>query len=542
MTLLADPAAIDLECFVSEPKAITVVVKAVQSQPCCPKCGQPSTSLHSHYQRIVADLPWHGVAIQLQLHSRKFRCQNSGCPQKVFCERLPNVVAAYARKTVRLNAALTMLAFALGGEAGARTACRLNLNTSGDTLLRRIRQASLPEVCPPTVIGVDDWAKRKGHSYGTILVDLQRRCPIDLLPDREAETLAAWLQAHPSVRVIARDRSGAYAEGARLGAPQAQQVADRWHLLKNLTEALERVLQNRNGCMAEAAEVVKQAQACSAAAIIEAGATTLLSSRNEHTSQPSRERRRRQYDNVMQLHRQGTSIRGIAHRLKMSRMTVYRYLGAGSFPERAPARPRGSRLEKYLPYIHRRFAEGCDNATQLWREVVAQGYPGKEAMVRRYVRRLRARVHLRSLAEPDNSERLDTAFPVPSAKRAAWWLITEEQNLKQQEQEFVIQLNRLSPEIQQVKHLAHGFRQMVRERDWPRLESWLKQARESRIKEMMGFVDGLTKDIDAVAGALRYTWSNGQTEGHITRLKFLKRQMYGRAKFDLLRARVLCRV
>jgi transposase len=541
-TLLADPAAIQIQYFASEPDSITLVVKSVQSQPCCPKCGQPSSSLHSNYQRTVADLPWHGVAIKLQLHTRKFRCKNTLCPQKVFCERLPKVVAAYARKTVRLNSVLTLLAFALGGQAGSRTSSALSLTVSGDTLLRRIRQAPSPQFTDPKVLGVDDWAKRKGQNYGTILVDLERHSPIDLLPDREAETLAAWLKEHPSVEVIARDRSGAYADGARLGAPNAVQVADRWHLMKNITEAVERVVQNRNSCLRDAAGVVRQLQACSASAMIASTPTTMLSSHNGQSSQKSRQQRHNRYCEVMKLRKQGRSVLSIARRLKMSRMTVYKYIGADCFPERAQSRPRGSKLDEYLSYIHRRFAEGCDNATQIWREVVTRGYKGKEAMVRRYVRRLRTRVNGLSSTEEIKAGRIETAFPVPSARRAAWWLIKDEKELKEEEKEFVAQLTRLSPEIEQAKVMAESFRKMVVERDEKALESWIGEAGASGIKEIVGFAEGLTRDKEAVAGGLRLAWSNGQTEGQINRLKMLKRQMYGRANFDLLRARVLHKV
>jgi transposase len=226
-TLLADPAAINLRHLVSAPRSITLVAQAVQTQTCCPQCQQPSTSLHSHYQRRVADLPWHGVSVKLELHSRKFRCRNALCSQRVFCERLPKVATAYARKTVRLNAALTLLAFALGGEAGACAACGLSLRVSGDTLLRSIRRAAMAEATTPKVLGVDNWAKRKGHSYGTILVNLEQHRPIDLLPDRESATLAAWLTAHPGIEIVSRDRSQAYATGITEGAPGSVQVEDQ---------------------------------------------------------------------------------------------------------------------------------------------------------------------------------------------------------------------------------------------------------------------------------------------------------------------------
>ena len=538
-TLLADPAALNLCCFVSEPKSITSVVKATQSIALCPKCGQPSHSLHSHYQRTVADLPWHGVAIKLELHTRKFRCRNELCPQKVFCERLPKVVEAYARKTVRLNAALTLLAFALGGEAGARTACGLNLEISGPTLLRRIRRYALPQVETPNILGVDDWAKRKGHSYGTILVDLERRRPVDLLSDREAETLAQWLKAHPSISIITRDRAGAYAEGARRGAPQATQVADRWHLLQNLTEAVERSLQSRWSALSSAAEVIRQAQISASDAVIEAGPTTMLSSRNEKAIAHSRERRLARYHEVMRLHGRGASVLGIAQALKMSRMTVYRYLNAEGFPERACGQKSGGALGPFISCLHERFAAGCHNATQLWREIVTRGYKGKEAMVRRYVRKLRVRLREMTETEKLKQLRLKTSFSAPSARRAAHLLLKEETKMKDEEKSFISELMRLNPAIKRVCELGQRFQKMVKERDEKPFAEWLGEALQSGIKGITGFAEGLKKDLEAVTEALRSTWSNGQTEGQVNRLKFIKRQMYGRAKLDLLKARVL---
>ncbi len=247
-TILANPDIIQLESFISEPNAITIVIHSKQKRPLCPNCHQPSASLHSHYQRAVADLPWHDISVKLRLKTRKFRCRNEVCQGRIFCDRLPDVVEACARKTCRLDSALTWLAFALGGEAGARTAERLRIKTSGDTLLRMIRrtagkQSSSPIDYEPKVIGVDDWAWRKGYTYGTIIVDLERRKVIDLLPDREAGTLTNWLFAHPSIETVARDRSITYRNGIMMGRPYATQIADRWHLLSNLGDVLEKIIE-----------------------------------------------------------------------------------------------------------------------------------------------------------------------------------------------------------------------------------------------------------------------------------------------------------
>src|SRR5919107_2170800 len=245
-SLLADPQAIHLEKIIQHHSSLTLVVKAVRTEAECPRCHRSSTRVHSYYTRTIADLPWHGVAVQLNLRTRRFRCKNSLCTKRIFCERLPRMVAYYGRKTVRMNEALQLIGFLMGGEAGSRATSKLAMPTSPDTLLRRVRQAELSATSTPRVLGVDDFAFRRAQRYGTILVDLERRLVIDLLPDREAETLSTWLSKHKGVEVISRDRAPAYALGAALCAPKAVQVADRFHLVKNMQEVLEKLLMRQN--------------------------------------------------------------------------------------------------------------------------------------------------------------------------------------------------------------------------------------------------------------------------------------------------------
>src|SRR5215813_10164839 len=405
--LFADPNLLHLERVFSEPDRITIIVKTKSKQALCPQCHSPSAHLHSRYVRRLADLPWAGVAVRLELHTRRLYRRHPDCPQRIFCERISAFVAPYARRTLRLNEALRLIGLAVGGEAGAQLAAALGMSVSPDTLIQRIRQTQLPSPPAPKVIGVDDWAKHKGQSYGTILVDLERCSTIDLLPDREASSLANWLKQHPGVELISRDRAGAYAEGARQGAPSAVQIADRWRMASNMTAAVERFLNTQHSCLRQAVSRVNNT----------AGAAAELRAGIPNVKRPSKvelwnERRRARHEQVRTLHRQGASIQAIARELRMHRRIVRMLLRTETCPERAAPSKRQSRIDRYLEYLSRRWAEGCHNSAQLHRESRSQGYRGSESSVRHFVARWRAGL-------PDRRKRARTGPNSPTPETGA---------------------------------------------------------------------------------------------------------------------------
>ena len=518
---------------------------------CCPLCEEPSNSLHGNYIRRIADLPWHGVKVQLQLHTRKFRCRNEVCPRKVFCERLPKVAAAYARKTARLNSAMTLLAFALGGEAGARTASGLGLTVSGDTLLRRIRAGAVQTADifdVPRFLGVDDFAFRRGQRYGTILVDLEKRKAIDLLPDREADTLCDWLKAHPGVEVISRDRSPVYADGAKRGAPTAVQVADRFHLLQNLRTAFENLLCRQTSVlkhsyqtvMEEALSAIKQRVADQEEPKLVDKVVADPNNQLSVADQRNLEKRRHKQERflkVKQLREGGFSILQIAKSMRMHRRTVRLYLQLSELPERRKP-TRFAELRKYLPYLEQRWAEGERNATQLGREIKEKGYSGKVSTVGHYL------VGWREIC-PDRNETSEMVkaklrrFAVPSPKKTYWLIFKPRPTDEKWSDRYIAQLLKDAPEIKEAAELVQKFFHLMKNRQADELKNWLEKAEKSEIPELISFGKGIKLDFKAVEAAFRSEWSNGQTEGQVNRLKFIKRQMYGRAKFDLLKARVV---
>jgi transposase len=534
------------------PNQIVITLTPEAEFGCCPVCGQRSGRVHGHYRRTLADLPAHGQVVRLVLCLRRFFCDHPDCPRQTFAEPLAGIAARHARKTGRLVKALEDVVFTVAAEPGARLASRLGMPVSGDTLLRLIRRTAAPMANTPRVLGVDDWALRKGQVYGTILCDLESHRPVDLLPERSAEGLARWLGEHPGVEVISRDRGGEYARGASIGAPDAVQVADRWHLLHNLTEALQRGIDRRQGVLADAAREVASAAKvpaeapvfaveapASMPALVPTAVTPARLSRAQQLKQQSRARRLDRYRQVKELRSQGLSLRKIRVMLKMSRNTVERFAKAEQFPERATPRREPIPIDPYLPRLSQRVKEGCDNVQQLWREIAALGFTGSHDMVRLQVRRLRSTYGRSCVTGPQPMDRSPRVIR-PSARRIAWLALGHVSKPSSHDQAILMETYHRWPQLQETAELAREFARILKTRDADALETWTQLAEEpSILDEVRRFAQTLKNDWAAVLEAARQTWSQGQVEGQINRLKLLKRQMYGRGSFDMLKQRVL---
>jgi len=535
-TLLPDAGALHLEELAADADAITVVVTTRSERAWCPDCGQPSAWAHSRKRRRLADLPWQGLAVRLDLHLRRFYCRTPTCTRRTFTERVPTVVAPYARRTARLAAVIEAVAFALGGEPGARLLAALGLAASPDTLLRAIHAAPLPSAPTPRVLGVDDWAARRGQTYGTILVDLERRRPVDLLPDRGAATFAAWLVEHPGVEVISRDRGGAYAEGGRQGAPAAVQVADRFHLAKNIGDALERLLQRQRPAL-------RQAAAARPAEHAPTDPSTEATPGAAAPGPPTPYRRQRQqlYDEMVRLAATGWSKAAIGRQLGLHTVTVRAYLRAGEPPDLTTRGPKpGACRGDHEAYLRERWRAGCHDGKALWGELRGQGYRGSLRTVQRLVAGWRAPDEPRRGKRPTHlpPAPLPPARP-PSPRRVRWWLLRSAVERTSAQEAFLAALRARCPAVAAAEALARDFLALLRGRDRGALDGWLDRAAASDVPEFRELAAGLAQDRLAVAAALRSAWSNGQVEGHVNKLKLVKRAMFGRAGFPLLRRRVL---
>jgi transposase len=447
---------------------------------------------------------------------------------------------------------LLAIALALGGAAGARLSRSLGLIVSRNTLLRVIRRTSCPAISSPRVLSVDDFALRKRHTYGTLLLDLARRRPLALLPDREAATVAAWLEAHPGVEVVVRDRAEAYAEAARTGAPAACQVADRFHLLHNLADVLTQVFTAHAPQLARvnpprvAPPTLVHDLSCPT--VVPQPSSVPLAPPQSSTAAARLARQRRtqrwaHYHQVWAYHQEGWTLDAIAQQVGLSRRTVQRYLQSPTFPERQPRHGRDrSVLDPYKATLLAGWNNSCRNGWHLFRTIRSQGFQGQYGIVALYIRRM---CQAQGLAPWQRRG----AHPLPSVteaprrrltrRRATRLVLRPPERSTAQDRHQLAQLTQQAPELAEAVALAQDFAGLVRQRQPAQLEPWLARAAQTTLSPFRRFAKGLRADYAAVKAGVTLSWSQGPIEGQINRLKMLKRQMFGRARLDLLARRFL---
>ena len=467
----------------------------------CPRCGGRTGQVHGYYQRTVADVPADGRPVVVRVRVRRMRCPVAGCPVQTFREQVPGVLDRYQRRTTRLAGQAGEVARRLAGRAGAGLLAALGVPLSRHTALRLLLRLALPEVAVPRVLGVDDFALRRGHVYATILIDAETGQRVDVLPSRKADVLEAWLRDHPGVEIVCRDGSGAYGEAVRRALPGAVQAGDRWHLWHSLAGAVLKEVAAHSTCWAAAGPPLNYGKQA---------ATTA-------------ERWRQVHD----LTGKGTGLLECSRRLGLSLNTVKRYARAAE-PERMIRAPR-YRATMVDPYRdHLRARRAADPAVPVWQllaEIREQGYPGSMNLLYRYI----------------TQGRVEADRPHLSPRRVTRLLLTRPGALSDSQQTLLAGLTAACPEMTSLTALIGSFAALLRPdpANEARLGDWAETARASDLPHLHAFTRGLDLDKQAVIAAVTLPFHNGRTEGVNTKTKMIKRQMYGRAGFALLRHRIL---
>ncbi|WP_392900494.1 ISL3 family transposase [Streptomyces sp. LN699] len=508
---------VDVEAVTAAFGTVEVVARGRAAGAACPDCGRFSDRVHDRYQRRLKDLPLAEQGFLIRLTVRRFICGSVDCPRRTFAEPFSRLAAPHARFTTRLNHALERVGLALAGRAGARLAAHLGFGAGRMNLLRRVMALPDPQFSTPRVLGVDDFARR-GQTYSTVLTSVEDHRVVDVLPTREAGPLAAWLDRHPGVEIICRDRAGAYAEGARRGAPNALQVADRFHLWQGLGRAVETCVAAHRDCLRNPSPGGMLPKA------------TLGSDRPQDDSAPAgrrADRKKAAHALVHELLAQGHSRRAIARHLGWGLNTVLRYANAPRWQDTfRENRPRPSRLDPYKPYLERRFAEGCSSVTHLHSELVADNAPVTYQMVRSYIATLRG---------------APAGAPLrpPTVRQVTGWLTRHPTALSEDDRASLKDVLARCPELDTAAGQVRDFGEILTGRLGSRLPAWIGAVDTSQLPGLTGFALHLLRDLDAVIAGLTLDWSSGSVEGAVNRIKKIKRQLYGRAGFELLRKMIL---
>jgi transposase len=531
-------------------------MEALPTTAQCPKCLQVSIRIHSRYRRKLADLPWANIPVRTEISVRRFFCDNPECARRIFSERLTTIAAPWARRTQRLADTQRQIGLAAGGSAGASLCQALGCPAEVDLLLNLVRTLTLPQSLTPLVLGVDDWAKRKGQSYGTILVDHERKCVVDLLDDRSPETLAKWLRSHPGVAIVTRDRAESYAQGIREGAPEALQVADRWHLLKNLTEAVTKIFHDHQSAIqhqlrsvaasvgstdgAHPGEPATKAAQIEAIPGANATATPAPVDESPKSLTAAADRRGQRAAEAHALRQKGWKVKAIARQLNCHPKTISRYLRR-QLPLLPRRTTRSTKLDAFKGYLLERWNDGCHNASQLFREIEAKDYAGSITLVRTFAVALRCASGLAPSSRQLGGRIIarDEIRRPPTCRHLAWLTAQSTNRLGEGDQQTLSLVSDINPTLKTTVELAQQISMMVCKHQPDGFDQWLDQAAQTGISALRSFANGLRNDYAAVRAALTLIWSNGRTEGFVNRLKAVKRQSYGRAKLDLLRCRML---
>ena len=534
--ILPSNVQLNADAIYSEPGVIYISASVYQSCSTCPICSKKSMRIHSKYTRMLLDLPISGHLARVNLKARKYFCDNQTCPRKVFTERFDYEIRPYYRRMLRSNDLLARMALELGGNTGAIISRYVGIPVSPSTVLRIVKKLEIqPKALTSGIIGIDDWAFKKGRTYGTVIVDLERREVIDLLPDREANTLSEWLKKHPEVRTVSRDRYGPYALGVKTGAPQASQVADRFHLLMNLGEATKRIFQSKGKELKEAFNLYNNP---SKEDLPEAPIQQLVTSKEETkeaviSSANISLDRQHKFEKVKELHVKGFSIRQIARAVNGSRVTIKKYLNMERLSKRES--PNSTNLDAFINFLTHE-----DNNRKTYRElhqtIATMGFNGKYSQ---FCQKMNQICEIKPLFR----QRVISPIPIKtwSPTRLSLMLYMEPDQLQRNgDHEFLKLLFDKCPEIKQMGQLVKDFKKLFQYKQDGLLKAWIEEASKSECG-LKHFAKNLSKDFDAVNNSVITPFSNGQVEGQVNRIKNIKRKMYGRASFQLLRKMVLAK-
>ena len=532
-----------------ERRELAWIVTVDRRQPTfCPGCGEQAQSRHSTYWRRFRDLSAQGTQVIVQARLGRWRCRSQQCDRRIFTERVPALAAPSARRTTRLAEIVRLLGHSAGGRPSERLLRRLGMPVSDTTILASLRQHAMasPEGragVAVRVAGVDDWAWRKGSHYGTIIVDLERHQVVDVLADRSAATTACWFRKHPSVEVVSRDRAGLYAEAAREGAPQARQVADRFHLLQNFRETVERQLGRYEAPVPEARVNPDDSQA-KLPVLTQQDCSSDVAEQKRLMERGRLAARQHLFDEIRALFEGGNSIGEIARKLGLGRRRVERWVRRIDLPDRNTMASTPSNPAYFSVLLERRWAEGITKVRHLLEEIRRRGYTGSFTHLARFLSPWRNGDPSLEGAEQEQPAPIRVRMLDPMTGRvispltAAALCVKPRGQLTARQVVTVDALKAASPEFTAMRRLAMRFRGLLRGGTAEELDAWLIAARASGIYGMQRFARTIRQDIQAVRNAVLEPWSNGQTEGQINKLKTLKRAMYGRASVDLLRARM----